>query len=878
MSYLDKANKAFLKKRYRESIELYEDAKEKLPLLKDLIQFNIELAQNRLGEYGELPVLKPIQKLPVTALVITWDVGHNPLGRSYMLAEALEKSVRNVVLCGFQFEKYGNDIWEPVRRGRLPVISLPGGNFSDWLETCEKAVKKFRPDVVIACKPRLPSVELGVLFKEKYGIPLIVDVDDHELSFFNGAQPIDLVDIEEMSEDVLVQESEPFGKIWTQLTDTLTKRYADGIITSNVTLEDDFGGTIVPHVRDENTFDPYLYDKLAQRRKYNLPESSKILMFFGTPRAHKGVGEIAEAVGKIGDLETILVVVGEATDKSVVNKLDELARGKVMFLPNQPFSAIPEIIVMADLIVLPQDVNHPISKYQLPAKAIDAIGMNIPLLVSGTKPLLQLVLDGVASLISNNSLEEVIAESLNKPEQKFELLERRRKFLLNYSYHSAALKLKSLISQVLMMPRKPLLGFSELKALQRKVFPPRVVNQNPSSTVDVVLFWKQNDTGLYGRRSDMVIKYLANRGDVRKVIVFDAPISQYDVEMLKGCDVLAQGRSIYIKIYEKLLGKIDSDKVSYNVFDHPPGIYTMNKSERGKKPLFDEYSKYIESVLSVEKVDVKNSVFWFYPKNFLATEIIDWFEPKRVVVDIVDDHRAWPNVSETEKRRLTQHYNEILDKADFVLANCQPVVDSMKDFRADIKLVPNGCESNPSIVEPKNHVMYEELKAFEGKVIGYVGNLEAKIDIELIEKISNSFRDALIVLVGSTHANSFVKELKRRRNIRMFGVLPYENVSSVVQRFDVGIVPHKKMNLTDIMNPLKVFVYLANRVPVVSTNVKNLPEFNGVMVADDHDQFIGLLHAYFASDKEKYSSSIDLFVNNNSWEARFDNVIGDILS
>ena len=48
--------------------------------------------------------------------------------------------------------------------------------------------------------------------------------------------------------------------------------------------------------------------------------------------------------------------------------------------------------------------------------------------------------------------------------------------------------------------------------------------------VNVVMFWKQNDSELYGRRSDMVAKYLASRGDVGKVLVLDAPIDSDALE------------------------------------------------------------------------------------------------------------------------------------------------------------------------------------------------------------------------------------------------------------------------------------------------------------------------------------------------------------
>lgn len=870
MSLLKKANEAFRNKDYESASDYYLKAQAKLPELKNIIEFNLKLIEKKSGKDIILPELEEIKKLPLTVLVITWDVGHNPLGRSYMLAEAMTRSVRNVVLAGFQFPRFGNDVWEPVREGSLPVIALPGKNFPEIIDDFEHIVEKFQPDVVVACKPRLPSVELGVLFKEKYGIPLIVDVDDHELSFFKDAKSLTIEELKDIPEKNLEKEVEPYEKTWTRLTDHLCK-YADEIIVSNIALHREFGGTILPHVRNEQTFNPSLFNKLEQRQKYGVPEKSKVVMFFGTPRHHKGVNVLAEAIGKIEDDTYCLVVVGNSPDKSVTAQLDKLSKGKVIYLPNQPFSAIPEIIVMADIICLPQDEGHAISQYQLPAKAIDAIGMSIPLFVSKTEPLMQLVNDGVAKVINSSDLSEVIQSALQQEMTKLEKLELRKRFLKNYSYHAAALSLKNVIERALKNKRKSLDGFSELLKYQKKLFP-ILKTENTLNlrerTVDIVVFWKQNDTGLYGRRSDMVIKYLASREDVRKVIVFDAPISEYDLLKMKESSKLTQGRKIYEKTYEKLLGKYDTDKVSFNVFAHSPGIYTNNYEDKSRKPIFDGYSKYIDKVLNDNGVVAKESIFWFYPKNYLSNEILDYFEPTKVVVDVVDDHRAWPGVSDIEKKKLTEHYKSILQRADMAFANCQPVIDSMKQFNKNIKLVPNGCEDNPVIIEPKNHAMYNELKNFNGKVIGFVGNLEAKIDIELIEKIAEKFSDALIVLVGSTHANPKVRELRKYKNIRMFGVIPYKNVNAIVSKFNVGIVPHKQMDLTDNMNPLKVFVYLSNYIPVVTTCIQNLPKSEAILVSNNSIEFINNIKIVL-ENKLEIKNTITSFVSENSWSTRF---------
>lgn len=878
-------NKAFRAGHYEDAILLYKEAAEKNPGLLSVINFNIAIANSRINSNSSSPITKNNDqkgskitgRLPITVLIITWDIGHNPLGRSYMLAEVLDCVAQNVVLTGFQFERYGKDIWSPVKNGRIPVIPLKGKLFPDQINEFEKIIKKFKPDIVFSCKPRLPSLQLGLLFKEKYRVPLILDIDDYEMSFIKDKSILTVDEFLIKNKNDILNEVEPYSDFWTRLSNDLV-RFADKIVVSNCALQGEFGGVRIPHVRNEEIFDPHRYDKEVQRNKYGIPINSKVVMFFGTPRHHKGVGTVADAVGRIKDPQTIFVVVGEAPDKSVTEKLYELSKGKIICLPNQPFSAIPEIITMADIVCLPQDENHDTSKYQLPAKAIDAVAMGIPLLVSKTEPLMELVNDGLANLIDNDNLAEIIEKQLASTNTHSEIERKRSKFLNKYSYGAASKELRLLIEQCLKENGKLehyyLNKFVNVKTLQRMIFNP---NQHHSLDLgkDIVLFWKQNDTNLYGRRHDMLIRYLESRADIRKVVVFDFPISEFDLNQRREGNILTQDRNIYIKTYLKLLGQLDTEKVKYNVFVYKPGKYTFNKLEKNREYIFPAYKEYLEKIFSDEGINPRNSVFWFFPKNYLASEIIDYFSPGRVVVDVVDDHRAWPNISAQEKETLTRHYRDILSRADFSLANCQPVIDSMKKFSPLIRLIPNGCEDNPKIIEPINSHFYEELKNFNGKTIGFVGNLEAKIDIDLIEKLAHSFPKELIVLVGSTHANPEARELIKHDNIRMAGVVDYEYINAIVSKFSIAIVPHKKMPLTENMNPLKIFIYLANRIPVVSTDVSNLPDSPAVLIANNHEDFIE--KCKYAIKETTLRNEIDTFIKNNSWKKRFKSLIDEVI-
>ena len=102
----------------------------------------------------------------------------------------------------------------------------------------------------------------------------------------------------------------------------------------------------------------------------------------------------------------------------------------------------------------------------------------------------------------------------------------------------------------------------------------------------------------------------------------------------------------------------------------------------------------------------------------------------------------------------------------------------------------------------------------------------------------------------------------------MPGVVENRYVNTVIREFDVCIVPHKKTALTTNMNPLKVFVYLSNQRPVVTTNIDNLPTCDAVLVSNDSEEFVKNVRYAIA-----HQFDIDIyqkFIDENCWESRFN--------
>lgn len=358
--------------------------------------------------------------------------------------------------------------------------------------------------------------------------------------------------------------------------------------------------------------------------------------------------------------------------------------------------------------------------------------------------------------------------------------------------------------------------------------------------VDVVLFWKQNDSTLYGRRNDMVANYLASRPDVRRVLVVDAPIDEERLAALAANrDPVRHDRWIAERTREKASGQRDRGKLSYTVFVHPRGDYAPDEVDRPGPAFLAAYTEFIAREFASRRIDPSRAVFWAYPKNFPLPAVLDRFPPARLVLDVVDDHRAWPGVTGAEAQRLTEHYRDLLARADRVLANCVPVQQAMAALGREPALVANGCDGTLTATPGAVDDALREQQAYTGRTLGFVGNLESKIDIALLSRLAVAFPDCRVVLIGSTHANPDVLALRRHPNVRMPGVVPYDSLGAWLSTFDVGLIPHLRMDLTRFMNPLKAYVYLSAGVPVVATAVPNVEAVPGlVRVADDHDGFL----------------------------------------
>lgn len=405
-TFLANGNKALQYGQFAESICSYVNALFVAPELSTHIINNLALARKRYRASRET-VLKP------DVAVSCWELAHNPAGRAYTLA-MLYQAFANVEIIGTIVPRFGREIWEPIRDTQITKKFFIVEDDEQFIKQAVELVLANPYDIVHLSKPRAFNIFIGVLYKVIWGSKVLMDIDDEELAFVGADTPVDMEE-HAIQHDVWPIVIDLAGKTWTRIAVGMVNEF-DGVTVSNIAIQQRYGGVIIHHARDGSAYNLTVQQKLRSREKFGISTEKKVILFFGTPREHKGLIETANAIASLNRKDVIFAIVGDFPDSRLKKKLQDIDGVDYCFVENQPFSLIPHVIAIGDICVLIQDQNSQVSKFQIPAKLSDALAMGIPVLASNMPSLAEVFSAGAAIPVTVENLPDQINNILIQPE------------------------------------------------------------------------------------------------------------------------------------------------------------------------------------------------------------------------------------------------------------------------------------------------------------------------------------------------------------------------------------------------------------------------------------------------------------------------------
>jgi len=312
-------------------------------------------------------------------VVLTPSLSSNAAGRAMLIADLLSAE-RQVAVAGSSHGPW----WRPLAARRdLEVIDL--GDHSIGLPRMIR--RRFRRATVVASKPLFSTFGATLLSGTA---PTILDIDDPELA-------------------LIAMDARTFARSLTRLdgpvlTAVLShlRSEAGAVTVSNSALQDAFGGTVIPHARDEQLFAaPRTRDRAYARRAIGMSEDLRLIVFVGTVRAHKGVDVLIDCSANVAPAR--IAIVGAPRGLRVPES--------VILVPPTDYATAMQWVAAADIVAVPQR-NGPIGRRQSPAKVIDALAVGRAIVASDTVPIEEMI--GEAGvLVRAGSAERLAAELVN---------------------------------------------------------------------------------------------------------------------------------------------------------------------------------------------------------------------------------------------------------------------------------------------------------------------------------------------------------------------------------------------------------------------------------------------------------------------------------
>ncbi len=386
-----------------------------------------------------------VQKISILAPDLSGGGGN----RVYLVAQALMLLNYDVKIYGFLF---GEKIY-PYPTFEIPIIWEKGCNYPQMITSMRKLFKKIDGDLLYAIKPRPNSFGMALLKRWQGKQPVILDMDDWELSWYGGDDWKYSPNPKQLARDILKKEGAlrfPEHPLYINWMEKYTLNRANAITVVSRYLQKRFGGTYLPHAKDTNLYDPQKFDREVSRKELGL-ESYRVLMFPGTVRPHKGLEDVLMALDKLNQPDFRLVFVGgRDIGDGYIEQLMERWKQWIIRIPQQPMEKMPFIVAAADLITVPQ-LESVISIAQAPAKLIDAMAMAKPILSTRVGDIPDILGDG-GYLVDPNSPEqiaEIISSIFNNLDDALARGQKARvRCLENHSIESTAAKLNQIIQKI----------------------------------------------------------------------------------------------------------------------------------------------------------------------------------------------------------------------------------------------------------------------------------------------------------------------------------------------------------------------------------------------------------------------------------------------
>ncbi|MFP5289309.1 MAG: glycosyltransferase, partial [Thermoanaerobaculia bacterium] len=274
--------------------------------------------------------------------------------------------------------------------------------------------------------------------------------------------------------------------------------------------------------------------------------------------------------------------------------------------------------------------------------------------------------------------------------------------------------------------------------------------------------------------------------------------------------------------------------------------------------LEESLSELLESLALGDVVCLLQIPFWA-PLAERLRERYGW----RVVYDCMDEWAGFPGVGEA----VVALEDGLVREADLTVVSAGRLQEKLEGRAARLALARNGVDLEHYRRHYGENALLGEVRH---PVLGYFGALASWVDVELVEKVARRLPEATLILAGGVF-DVDLSGIEELPNVRLLGQRPYDEMPQLLWHFDVCLIPFLVNDITEAVNPVKLYEYLSGGKPVVAPRLAELLPYDDLCyLAEGHDEFLaGIEQALAEPAEDPRRERRRRVAEENDWRERY---------
>ncbi len=278
----------------------------------------------------------------------------------------------------------------------------------------------------------------------------------------------------------------------------------------------------------------------------------------------------------------------------------------------------------------------------------------------------------------------------------------------------------------------------------------------------------------------------------------------------------------------------------------------------------------IDSLIVNENIETY--FIWYYSPMALAWS--DHLDPEMIVYDCMDELSAF-KFAPADLKNIEK---ELMRISNIVFTGGRSLFEAKKTLHQNIFCFPSSIDKEHFAQARSVNVDPADQESIPHPRLGFFGVIDERLDIDLLDKLSDLRPDWHIVLVGPV-VKIDPASLPQKQNIHYLGGKNYKELPAYLSGWDIALLPFAKNESTQFISPTKTPEYLAGGKPVISTSITDVVNpygINGLVeIADSAEDFICAAERLLNEDsKVERIKKADHFLANISWDQTYREMAG----